>query len=194
MHDGRKVGGRTVTYILLGSFTRKIGYDKPHSGDVAPEFLEFYWGNWLRGALPLAAFDLDERSGYRQAVAPAASLMVTLAPQQLVGDSGFTARQLGGYRSVTARSWTRLRVASWAMWPSTARTAVLGNSRNLVQLAWLWASGLDAEYVARDRFSDPNAIDAGRQDAAGIACPFTGREQALEIQALVVLATGDAQR
>lgn len=49
MHDGRKVGGRTVTYILLGSFTRKVGYDKPHSGDVAPEFLEFYWGNWLRG-------------------------------------------------------------------------------------------------------------------------------------------------
>lgn len=87
-------------YRSLVYFARKVGYDKPRSGDVAPEFLEFYWGNWLRGMLPLAAFDLDERSGYRQAVAAAARLMVTLAPDEVVGDSSFTARQLGGYHSV----------------------------------------------------------------------------------------------
>ncbi|MGE7993824.1 ParB/Srx family N-terminal domain-containing protein [Pseudomonas sp. NPDC089554] len=87
-------------YRSLVYFARKVGYDKPRSGGVAPEFLEFYWGDWLRGVLPLKGFDLDTRSGYRQAVEAAARLMVALPAEENVGDSGFSARQLGGYRSL----------------------------------------------------------------------------------------------
>ncbi|HGM5580689.1 TPA: ParB/Srx family N-terminal domain-containing protein [Pseudomonas putida] len=91
-------------YRSLVYFARKVAYDKPRSGDVAPEFLEFYWGNWLRGVLPLAGFDLEQRSGYRQAVAAAARLMVALPPDEVVADSGLTAHQLGGYRSVDRKA------------------------------------------------------------------------------------------
>ncbi len=77
-------------------FTRKAAYDKPDEGSVAPEFLEFYWGNWLRSQIDLSAFNLDKKGGYKDAIEAVAKRMVSLAPGAQVGDSGFTARQLGG--------------------------------------------------------------------------------------------------
>lgn len=87
-------------YRALVYFAREVGYDKPRSGEVAPEFLEFYWGDWLREALPLSRYDLSNQSDYRDAVEAVAQLMVSLPPQTQVGDSGFTAAQLGGYQSL----------------------------------------------------------------------------------------------
>lgn len=87
-------------YRALVYFTREVGYDKPRSGEVAPEFLEFYWGNWLRSVLPLERYDLSDRGDYRDVVEAAAKLMVALQPEQQVGDSAFTARELGGYSSL----------------------------------------------------------------------------------------------
>lgn len=81
-------------------FTRAAAYGKPGSAEITPEFLEFYWGSWLRTRLDIAPFDLGERRGYREALEAASDLMVTLAPTAMVGDSGFTARQLGGFSSV----------------------------------------------------------------------------------------------
>lgn len=77
-------------------FTRKAAYGKPDSGAVAPEFLEFYWGDWLRTQIDLRTFNLNKKRGYQQAIEAVAQRMVSLAPDAPVGDSGFTARQLGG--------------------------------------------------------------------------------------------------
>ncbi len=90
-------------YRALVYFTREVAYDKPRSGDVAPEFLEFYWGSWLREKLPLADYDLNEPRGYRAALAAAAELMVAQPADAPLGASGFTARQLGGYAQVDRR-------------------------------------------------------------------------------------------
>tara|TARA_R100001244_G_scaffold59932_1_gene50287 strand:+ start:20090 stop:20599 length:510 start_codon:yes stop_codon:yes gene_type:complete len=87
-------------YRALVYFTREVAYDKPRSGDVAPEFLEFYWGNWLRGQLALSDYDLHDRGGYRAAVEAAAQLMVAQPADRVIGDSGLQARQLGGYAAV----------------------------------------------------------------------------------------------
>lgn len=87
-------------YRALVYFTREVAYDKPRSGDVAPEFLEFYWGNWLREQLNLSDYDLRDKGDYRDAIGEAAKLMVALAPDSPVGDSGFKARELGGYTSI----------------------------------------------------------------------------------------------
>lgn len=95
-------------YRALVYFTREVAYDKPRSGEVAPEFLEFYWGNWLRERLPLQGYDLSEQDQYRNAVAAAAQLMVGQAPDGLLGDSGFTARQLGGYSSVDRKELSKM--------------------------------------------------------------------------------------
>lgn len=94
-------------YRSLVYFTREIGYDKPRSGEVAPEFLEFYWGNWLRGVLPLDGYDLSDRGDYRDAVEAAAKQMVALKSDQTVGDSGFTARELGGYSSIDRKALSK---------------------------------------------------------------------------------------
>ncbi|MEB0043243.1 ParB/Srx family N-terminal domain-containing protein [Pseudomonas sp. MH10] len=85
-------------------FTRGASFGKPSSAGVTPEFLEFYWGSWLRAQLDIAPFDLGERSGYRKALQAASALMVALPGTALVGDSGFNARQLGGYSSVNSKA------------------------------------------------------------------------------------------
>lgn len=95
-------------YRALVYFTREVGYDKPRSGEVAPEFLEFYWGNWLRSALPLDGYDLSDRGEYRDAVEAAAKKMVALEPDALVGDSGFKARELGGYSSLDRKELNKV--------------------------------------------------------------------------------------
>ncbi|OPA95442.1 hypothetical protein BFW88_06730 [Pseudomonas fluorescens] len=84
------------TFRSLVYFTRKAAYGKPEAGEVAPEFLEFYWGNWLRTQIDLGRYDLNKKGGYKDAIEAVAKRMVSLAPGAQVGDSGFTAQQLGG--------------------------------------------------------------------------------------------------
>ncbi|PHN18947.1 ParB/Srx family N-terminal domain-containing protein [Pseudomonas sp. ICMP 460] len=84
------------TFRSLVYFTRKAAYGKPDEGAIAPEFLEFYWGNWLRTQIDLSAFNLNKKGGYKDAIEAVAKRMVSLAPGSQVGDSGFTAHQLGG--------------------------------------------------------------------------------------------------
>lgn len=95
-------------YRALVYFTREVAYDKPRSGDVAPEFLEFYWGNWLRGQLKLSEYDLRDKGDYRDAIGAAAKLMVALAADSPVGDSGFTARELGAYTSIDRKEMGKM--------------------------------------------------------------------------------------
>lgn len=95
-------------YRALVYFTREVGYDKPRSGEVAPEFLEFYWGNWLRSVMPLNGYDLNDRGDYRDAVEAAARKMVALAPEDEVGDSGFKARELGGYSAMDRKALNKV--------------------------------------------------------------------------------------
>lgn len=91
------------TLRSLVYFTRKAAYGKPDTGLVAPEFLEFYWGDWLRSQVNPAAFDLDKKRGYKEAIQAVAQRMVSLAPGAAVGDSGFTAQQLGGFGAVNQK-------------------------------------------------------------------------------------------
>lgn len=95
-------------YRALVYFTREVSYDKPRSGAVAPEFLEFYWGNWLRSQLSLETYDLSDRGQYRDAVEAAAKKMVALEPDDVVGDSGFKARELGGYSSIDRKELNKV--------------------------------------------------------------------------------------
>ena len=84
------------TFRSLVYFTRKAAYGKPDDGAIAPEFLEFYWGNWLRTQIDLKAYNLNKKGGYKDAIEAVAKRMVSLVPGSQVGSSGFTARQLGG--------------------------------------------------------------------------------------------------
>src|SRR5690606_14788909 len=87
-------------YRALVYFTREVAYDKPRSGTVAPEFLEFYWGQWLRGQIDLSSYDLIDKGSYRDALLVASRLMVAQPADQPLGDTGFTAAQLGGYSAM----------------------------------------------------------------------------------------------
>lgn len=82
-------------YRSLVAFVKKAAYDKPMSAQVAPEFLEFYWGDWLRPQLPLATLDLSSVDGYRAALVAVGKLMVSAGASTPI-DNGFTAEQLGG--------------------------------------------------------------------------------------------------
>lgn len=97
-------------YRSLVYFTREIAYDKPRQEGLltAPEFLEFYWADWLRTQLPLTSLDLQTRKGYTQAVESAAKQMVALDPAHVVGDSGMTASQLGGFVNFNTSEWRKL--------------------------------------------------------------------------------------
>jgi len=91
------------TLRSLVYFARKASYGKPTSGAVVPEFLEFYWGNWLRPLIDLNAFDLNKQGGYQDAIEAVAKRMVSLAPDAPVGDSGFSAGQLGGFTTLNRK-------------------------------------------------------------------------------------------
>lgn len=84
-------------------FARKASYGKQSAGAVVPEFLEFYWGNWLRLKIDQSRFDLNKEGGYSDAIEAVAKQMLTLAPDALVGDSGFSARQLGGFTTLNRK-------------------------------------------------------------------------------------------
>lgn len=91
------------SFRSLVYFARKASYGKPNSGAVVPEFLEFYWGNWLRPLIDLRAFNLNKQGGYQDAIEAVAQRMVSLAPDAPVGDSGFNARQLGGFTTLNRK-------------------------------------------------------------------------------------------
>lgn len=92
------------TLRSLVYFTRKAAYGKPDSAGVVPEFLEFYWGSWLRTQLDLGAFNLHKKKGYKDAIEAVAQRMVSLSPDAPVGDSGFTAHQLGGFTAIDQKA------------------------------------------------------------------------------------------
>ena len=92
---------RSIVYFVRGA-----AYDKPKAGDVSPEFLEFFWADWLRDRLKLADFNLSERSGYHQALQAASDLMVKPPLSKPVG-GGLTAKQLGGFKSVKRKALTK---------------------------------------------------------------------------------------
>jgi len=87
-------------------FVRGAAYGKPQTNAVSPEFLEFYWGDWLRTQLDLQRYDLGERSGYHKALKAAGELMVALPADAQVGGSGFTAGQLGGFTKLKRKALT----------------------------------------------------------------------------------------
>ncbi|HEY0289443.1 MAG TPA: ParB/Srx family N-terminal domain-containing protein [Pseudomonas sp.] len=92
---------RSIVY-----FVRDAAYGKPQAGDVSPEFLEFYWGDWLRGQLHLEDFDLSQRSGYRQALQAASDLVVAKPASKMIG-GGMSAKQLGAFTKVKRNTLTR---------------------------------------------------------------------------------------
>jgi hypothetical protein len=103
------VGLKSMQNDILRSivyFVRGAAYDKPKAGDVSPEFLEFYWADWLRDRLKLADFNLSERSGYHQALQAASELMVKSPSSKAIG-GGMTAKQLGGFKSVKRKTLTK---------------------------------------------------------------------------------------
>ncbi|MFE2911775.1 ParB/Srx family N-terminal domain-containing protein [Kitasatospora indigofera] len=74
-------------------FTRDIGYSVP---DDAAEYLEFLWGDWLRGqgiALP-GSYDPADSASYLAAVRTASQAMSAVPGDTLIAD-GRTADQLG---------------------------------------------------------------------------------------------------
>lgn len=73
-------------------FTRDIGYEQIPG--QAPEFQEFYWGEWLRGRIDLTAYDLNSFEDYLRLVKDASEAMTALAPGDVVA-GGLTAAQLG---------------------------------------------------------------------------------------------------
>lgn len=92
---------RSIVY-----FVRDAAYAKPKTGDISPEFLEFYWGDWLRTQLRLEDFNLSQRSGYHQALQAASDLIVARPASKIIGD-GMTARQLGAFTKVRRNTLTR---------------------------------------------------------------------------------------
>ncbi|WP_268799133.1 ParB/Srx family N-terminal domain-containing protein [Pseudomonas huanghezhanensis] len=93
---------RSIVY-----FVRDAAYTKPKAGDVSPEFLEFYWGDWLRGQMPLEGFDLSQRSGYHQALQAASDLIVEKPSSKIIGGD-LSARQLGALKKVRRNTLTRI--------------------------------------------------------------------------------------
>lgn len=82
-------------YRGLVYFTRDIGYEQPDATDGgSPEFLEFYWGRWLRQSYDLSQYDLTDHDAYLDLIEDASKDMADLKNDDEVAD-GKTADELG---------------------------------------------------------------------------------------------------
>ncbi|HEX6591991.1 MAG TPA: ParB-like protein, partial [Moraxellaceae bacterium] len=95
-------------YRSLIYFTRDIGYSQPAG---ATEFLEFYWGDWMRAqgsaiTLPTGSTDL---SGYLAAVQTASNAMVAITAGSVVS-GGKTTADLGKLDAFGGSKFTDLSV------------------------------------------------------------------------------------
>jgi len=77
-------------------FVRGAAYGRPATKGAPPEFLEFYWGDWLRSQIDLGRYNLDQRTGYHRALRAVGKRMTSLSAHAKVGKSGLTVLQLGG--------------------------------------------------------------------------------------------------
>ncbi|MBB1255102.1 ParB/Srx family N-terminal domain-containing protein [Streptomyces alkaliterrae] len=93
-------------YRALVYFTRDIGYQKPAK---PVEFLEFYWGAWLRDDLRLSLddYDLDDHADYLRLVEDASRAMVALPGTTELAD-GRTADGLGRLATWNAKEFAKL--------------------------------------------------------------------------------------
>lgn len=92
---------RSIVY-----FVRDAAYAKPKAGEVSPEFLEFYWADWLRGQLRLEHFNLSQRSGYHQALQAASDLIVARPASKIISGN-MSAKALGAFTKVRRNTLTR---------------------------------------------------------------------------------------
>jgi hypothetical protein len=82
-------------YRSLVYFTRDIGYEQLADSDGgSPEFLEFYWGSWLRASYDLSQYDLTDPASYLDLIEHASKDMADLKDGDPVAD-GRTAGELG---------------------------------------------------------------------------------------------------
>jgi hypothetical protein len=68
-------------YYGLANFARNIGYAKAPD---APEYLELYWGAWLRQNFDLGQYDLTSLPGYLDVLKTASQAMAGLGPNDVV--------------------------------------------------------------------------------------------------------------
>lgn len=95
-------------YRSLVYFVRDVGFVKKNN---PPPFLEFYWGKWLETQLPLKGFNLNDRSGYADAVQAVAEKMTSVAKDTVVAQSGngpLTAEQMGALDRVNKKEMRKL--------------------------------------------------------------------------------------
>lgn len=78
-------------YRSLVYFTRGIGYDQDAG---SAEFLEFFWGTWLRDHVDLDDYDLTSLPSYLDAVRDASKAMTDTPGDTVIAD-GRTADELG---------------------------------------------------------------------------------------------------
>jgi hypothetical protein len=93
-------------YRSIVYFARNVAVEIP---DDAPEFLEFYWADWIRRqrSLNLASYDLNSAPGYAAAVKTVSTAIVALAPDAVVsGDK--SAAALGKKTAVDADALSKL--------------------------------------------------------------------------------------
>ena len=96
-------------YRALVYFSREVGYEVPDNGADNPEFLEFYWADWLRNkpVLNLARYDLNQAASYTAAIKTASQAMTALKPDQVVS-GGHDAQALGSRRTVDEAKLNKL--------------------------------------------------------------------------------------
>jgi len=68
-------------YYGLAYFARNIGYAKAPD---APEYLELYWGTWLRQTFDLGQYDLTSLPGYLDVLKASSQAMAGLGPSDVV--------------------------------------------------------------------------------------------------------------
>ncbi|MDX1301702.1 ParB/Srx family N-terminal domain-containing protein [Photobacterium sp.] len=108
-------------FLSLVYFLKGISYETPKKTkknklNNEPSFLELYWSQILRQKMNISEYDLNVPEQYAIALTEAATIMVDLDSDTIIGKSNKTAKEMGQLSQVNARALDALLTDSKSKW------------------------------------------------------------------------------
>ncbi|PSW06354.1 chromosome partitioning protein ParB [Photobacterium lipolyticum] len=102
-------------YLSLVYFLKGISYETSKPKNEIP-FLELYWSQVLRKQMKISEYDLNIPDEYAMALTEAATVMVDLKSDAIIGKSNKTAKEMGQLSQVNTKALEALLTDSKSKW------------------------------------------------------------------------------
>ncbi|MCW8327902.1 ParB/Srx family N-terminal domain-containing protein [Photobacterium sp. SDRW27] len=91
-------------YLSLVYFLKGISYSSPTKKGTTPPYFELNWALALRKYMKVSDYNLNIPDEYAAALAEAATVMVDIPDDEIIGKSKLTAKEMGKFKTVDSKA------------------------------------------------------------------------------------------